>query len=232
MVVGVRYAVQMDQAGGVALRRHAAGPGHLVARPHQGRRAASARSSTMSSTSCRRSSRPPASRHPTTVDGITQRPIEGVSMAYTFDEANAKAPSKRDTQYFEMAGNRAIYHDGWIANTTPFAPPWDLATGKLPDVVDGYKWELYNITEDFSQNNDLAAKNAREAEGNAGAVPDARRRNTTSCRWTTRPSRACSRRDRARSPGARCSPTAGGMPGSRSAMRPAFWTGTTRSPPK
>ncbi len=87
-----------------------------------------------------------------------RRPIEGVSMAYTFDAANAKAPSTRTTQYFEMVANRGIYHDGWIANTTPFAPPWDLATGKLPDVVNGYKWELYNISEDFSQNNDLAAK--------------------------------------------------------------------------
>ena len=92
------------------------------------------------------------------VDGITQKPIEGVSMAYTFDQANAKAPSTRKTQYFEMAANRGIYHDGCMANTTPFAPPWDLATGKLPDVVTGYKWELYNITEDYSQNNDLAAK--------------------------------------------------------------------------
>ncbi len=96
---------------------------------------------------------------PVTVDGIAQRPIEGVSMAYTFDKANANAPSKRDTQYFEMAANRGIYHDGWMANTTPFAPPWDLATGKLPNVVDGYQWELYNIAEDYSQNNDLAAKN-------------------------------------------------------------------------
>ena len=95
---------------------------------------------------------------PATVNGITQRPIEGVSMAYTFDEANAKVPSKRETQYFELVANRGIYHDGWIANTTPFAPPWDLATGKLPDVVDGYKWELYNITEDFSQYNNLAEK--------------------------------------------------------------------------
>jgi arylsulfatase A-like enzyme len=96
---------------------------------------------------------------PTTVDGIPQRPIEGVSMAYTFDQAKANAPSTRTTQYFEMAGNRAIYHDGWIAATTPFAPPWDLATGKLPDVVNGYKWELYNITQDFTENNDLAASN-------------------------------------------------------------------------
>jgi arylsulfatase A-like enzyme len=95
---------------------------------------------------------------PTTVNGITQRPIEGVSMVYTFTKANADAPSTRTTQYFEMAGNRAIYHDGWIAATTPFAPPWDLATGTLPDVTTGYKWELYNIAEDFTENNDLSAK--------------------------------------------------------------------------
>jgi len=96
---------------------------------------------------------------PETVNGIGQRPIEGVSMAYTFDQVNAKAPTTHKTQYFEMAGNRGIYHDGWIANTTPFAPPWDLATGKLPSVKDGYKWELYNLTEDFTQNKDLATKN-------------------------------------------------------------------------
>src|SRR6058998_3821360 len=95
---------------------------------------------------------------PDEVNGIKQKPIEGVSMAYTFDQANAKAPSKRDTQYFEMAGNRGIYHDGWMANTTPFAPPWDLATGKLPDVVNGYKWELYKLNEDFSQFNNLVDK--------------------------------------------------------------------------
>jgi arylsulfatase A-like enzyme len=95
---------------------------------------------------------------PATVNGITQRPIEGVSMLYTFNKANANAPSTRTTQYFEMAGNRAIYHDGWIAATTPFAPPWDLATGKLPDVTTGYQWELYNIGEDYSENNNLAAK--------------------------------------------------------------------------
>ncbi len=96
---------------------------------------------------------------PATVDGIEQKPIEGVSMVYTFDQANARVASRHDTQYFEMVGNRAIYHDGWIASTTPFAPPWDLATGVLPEVVNGYKWELYNIAEDYSQNNDLAAKN-------------------------------------------------------------------------
>jgi arylsulfatase len=95
---------------------------------------------------------------PEQVDGIKQKPIEGVSMAYTFDSANANAPSKHDTQYFEMLGNRAIYHDGWIASTTPPEAPWLLATGKLTPVNE-YKWELYHITEDYSQYNDLAAKN-------------------------------------------------------------------------
>jgi arylsulfatase A-like enzyme len=94
---------------------------------------------------------------PEEVSGIKQKPIEGVSMAYTFDKANANAPSKRDTQYFEMVGNRAVYHDGWIASTTPPAAPWLLATGKLTDVND-YQWELYHIAEDYSQNDDLAAK--------------------------------------------------------------------------
>jgi arylsulfatase A-like enzyme len=96
---------------------------------------------------------------PLMVNGIAQKPIEGVSMAYTFDKANANAPSTRRTQYFEMFANRAIYHDGWMASTTPPAAPWLLGTVKLPeDVVNGYKWELYNLTEDFSQNNDLASK--------------------------------------------------------------------------
>ncbi|HLW88961.1 MAG TPA: arylsulfatase [Terriglobales bacterium] len=95
---------------------------------------------------------------PTMVNGIAQKPIEGVSMDYTFDKANANAPSTRTTQYFEMFGNRAIYHEGWIAATTPPAPPWLLGTAKLPDVVDGYKWELYNLNDDYSEYNDLAAK--------------------------------------------------------------------------
>jgi len=98
-------------------------------------------------------------RAPEIVDGIAQKPIEGVSMAYTFDSANAKAASKRDTQYFEMFGNRAIYHDGWIAATVPPQPPWFMGTAKMPDLLTGYKWELYNIADDYSENNDLAAKN-------------------------------------------------------------------------
>ena len=96
---------------------------------------------------------------PQVVNGVAQKPIEGVSMVYSFDKANANAPSTRNTQYFEMFANRAIYHDGWIAATTPPAPPWLLGTVKMPeDVVNGYKWELYNIAEDCSENNDLAEK--------------------------------------------------------------------------
>jgi arylsulfatase len=94
---------------------------------------------------------------PEMVNGIAQKPIEGVSMAYTFDKANATAPSKRTTQYFEMDGNRAIYHDGWMASTTPPNPPWVGGDVKWPNVLD-YKWELYNVAEDYSQSNDLAAK--------------------------------------------------------------------------
>ena len=95
---------------------------------------------------------------PVMVNGVAQKPIEGVSMAYTFDATNAKVPSKRDTQYFEMFGLRAIYHDGWIATTPPPAPVWLLGTAKMPEVVNGYTWELYNIAEDYSENNNLAAK--------------------------------------------------------------------------
>jgi hypothetical protein len=69
---------------------------------------------------------------PAMVNGIAQKPIVGVSMVYTFDQANANAPSKRDTQYFEMFANRGIYHDGWYAATTPPVPPWLLGTAKLP----------------------------------------------------------------------------------------------------
>jgi arylsulfatase A-like enzyme len=95
---------------------------------------------------------------PVMVNGIGQKPIEGVSMAYTWDKANEAAKSQRETQYFEMFGNRAIYHDGWMAATPPPQPPWLMGTAAMPEVLNGYKWELYNIDEDYSQNTDLAAK--------------------------------------------------------------------------
>jgi arylsulfatase A-like enzyme len=95
---------------------------------------------------------------PDTINGIKQIPIEGVSMAYTWDNANAAAPSRHTTQYFEMLGNRAIYNDGWVAATTPATLPWELSTKTLPDVITGYNWELYNVNDDPTQSNDLAAK--------------------------------------------------------------------------
>jgi arylsulfatase A-like enzyme len=95
---------------------------------------------------------------PDTIDDIKQRPIEGVSMVYTWDKANAKAATKHTTQYFEMLGNRAIYHDGWMAVTTPVTIPWELNTKPPPDVITGYKWELYNLNDDVTEANDLAAK--------------------------------------------------------------------------
>jgi arylsulfatase A-like enzyme len=113
---------------------------------------------------------------PATVNGIAQKPIEGISMAYTFDSANANAPSKRDTQYFEMFGNRALYHDSWIATTVPPQPPWLMGTVKMPDVLTGYKWELYNIADDFSENNDLGAKNPDKLKELQGLFMDEARK--------------------------------------------------------
>ena len=91
------------------------------------------------------------------VYGTQQEPIEGVSMMYACDDA--KAPSRRTTQYFEMFANRAIYNDGWVASTTPTTPPW-VSVAETKDPIDGYEWELYNVAEDFSQANNLAKSNA------------------------------------------------------------------------
>jgi len=88
---------------------------------------------------------------PKVVDGTIQTPIEGVSMVYSFDQPAAK--STHTTQYFEIFGNRAIYHDGWYAATIHKAPWERLPRGPLQDDT----WELYDTTKDFSLVNDLAA---------------------------------------------------------------------------
>jgi arylsulfatase len=88
---------------------------------------------------------------PEEVNGIPQKPIEGVSMAYCFDAPGADG--RRSTQYFEMLGNRGIYHDGWLA-CSRFGVPWQTA-GREGDILDT-PWELYHIDEDFSQAVDLA----------------------------------------------------------------------------
>lgn len=90
---------------------------------------------------------------PKSVNGTVQKPIEGVSMVYSFDDDKAKG--RRTTQYFEMFGNRGLYHDGWTAVTKHRTPWADAPDG--PFAKD--KWELYDIDNDFSQSDDLAAKN-------------------------------------------------------------------------
>jgi hypothetical protein len=92
---------------------------------------------------------------PLLLNGTPQKPLEGVSMVYTFDDA--KAPTRHTTQYFEMTANRALYHDDWIASTTPARLPWETI-GAAPD-PDDYQWELYNLADDFSQAKNVAKDN-------------------------------------------------------------------------
>jgi arylsulfatase len=89
---------------------------------------------------------------PKTLDGIEQKPLDGTSLFYTFDDPNAAG--RHETQYFEMIGNRAIYKDGWMASTTPLRLPWVTQVGNDPN-PDDFKWELYHVAEDFSQANNV-----------------------------------------------------------------------------
>jgi arylsulfatase len=99
---------------------------------------------------------------PSTIKGVTQSPIEGVSFAHTFD--NAEAPSRRDTQYFEMMGHRSIYHNGWRA-VCPWPGPSFTEAGasfgkpisaETLTELDTDKWELYHAAEDFAENHNVA----------------------------------------------------------------------------
>ena len=92
-------------------------------------------------------------RAPRVVNGVTQKPIEGISMVYTFD--SAAAPDRRTVQYFELLGNRAIYKNGWVA-ATQHGIPWK--TAGQDKSFDADVWELYDVTKDFSEATDLAAK--------------------------------------------------------------------------
>lgn len=97
---------------------------------------------------------------PVMVNGIAQKTIEGVSMMYSFEKANATAASPHKTQYFEMFGDRAIYQDGWIASTKVVRPPWDVVGAVNPDPANNVTWELYDMNKDWTQSNDLAAANS------------------------------------------------------------------------
>jgi arylsulfatase len=103
-------------------------------------------------------------RQPEVVDGIKQSPIEGVSFAYTFAKANAGAPSRHTTQYFEMMGDHAIYHEGWIAATKVVRPPWIVAGPVNQDPLNTVTWELYELAKDWTQDNDVAAANPAKLE--------------------------------------------------------------------
>jgi arylsulfatase A-like enzyme len=93
-------------------------------------------------------------RAPDVLNGTSQNPIEGISMAYTFGDV--KAPDRRRAQVFEMMSNRGMYQNGWMASSLAFVP-WEAnRTGFDPDKA---KWELYHVDEDFSQANDLATQN-------------------------------------------------------------------------
>ncbi len=104
-------------------------------------------------------------KQPDVVDGVKQRPIEGVSMMYTFDKKNAGAPSTHKTQYFEMFGDHALYHDGWILSTKVMRPPWHtgLSSGMGLDPAT-YPYELYELSKDWTQAEDVAAKHPEKVK--------------------------------------------------------------------
>jgi arylsulfatase len=99
---------------------------------------------------------------PDSVDGIGQKPIEGVSMAYSFDKANAAATSPHKTQYFEMMGVQGLYNDGWMLSAVPLRAPWELLGKAVQDPATAYKFELYDVRHDWTQNNDVAAQNPKK----------------------------------------------------------------------
>jgi arylsulfatase A-like enzyme len=101
---------------------------------------------------------------PTMVDGIAQKPVEGTSMAYTFDKANANAPSTHHTQYFEMMGVQGLYNDGWMLSAVPIRPPWELFGAAVADPASAYKFELYDVRHDWTQYTDVSAKYPKKVQ--------------------------------------------------------------------
>jgi arylsulfatase A-like enzyme len=94
---------------------------------------------------------------PDMVDGIAQKPIEGTSMVYSFDHADAPSPHK--TQYFEMMGVQGLYSDGWMLSAVPVRAPWELLGKAIQDPASAYKFELYDVRKDWTQYTDVAADN-------------------------------------------------------------------------
>ena len=156
----------MDQAGRQPLRRHPQPDGRPLAQGHQGQG---------------RDPHPVPPRHRRRADhprGVQDPRAEGRQRHRRRSRSRAcrcstrsttrTAKGRRTTQYFEMFANRAIYHDGWVA-CSQFGLPWDTA-GRGGGFLNA-PWELYNVDDDFSQADDLAAQEPGEAEGAAGQVP-------------------------------------------------------------
>jgi arylsulfatase A-like enzyme len=97
---------------------------------------------------------------PDEVDGIKQKPMEGVSMAYSFDKANASAPTRHNTQYFEMLSVQGFYQGGWMLSAVPQRVPWQTVGQVTQDPANAYKFELYDVSHDWTQNTDVSAANA------------------------------------------------------------------------
>jgi arylsulfatase A-like enzyme len=115
---------------------------------------------------------------PEIVDGIPQAPIDGVSFAYTFDAANADAPSARRTQYFEMMGQWALYHEGWLLATEVNRAPWEAFGAANPDPLNNQVLQLYDLTTDPNQTTDVAADNPHKVtELKAIFIEEARKHN-------------------------------------------------------
>ena len=95
---------------------------------------------------------------PKEVDGIEQAPIEGTSFAYTFDKKNATAKSQHKTQYFEMMGQWALYHEGWLLSTKVNRAPWQAFGAANPDPLNNQVLELYDLNTDSSQSQNIADK--------------------------------------------------------------------------
>jgi arylsulfatase len=113
---------------------------------------------------------------PEVVDGIKQAPIEGTSFLYTFDAKNAKVASRHKTQYFEMMGQWALYDDGWLLSTKVNRAPWQAFGAANPDPLNNQVFQLYDLHKDFSQADDIAAKDpAKVAEMRKKFVAEAKK---------------------------------------------------------
>ena len=160
--MGREHAVPVGQAGRLPPRRHAQRHGDLLAGTDQGRRRACAQQFThcidIGPTILEAAGIP----EPTVVDGTAQKPMEGTSFLYSFEDANAA--ERHTVQYFETVGNRAIYKDGWWAACKLDRIPWDISPPTMARFAPGAydpeqdTWELYYLPDDFSQANDLAAE--------------------------------------------------------------------------